>query len=378
MSSVRIRTRTTRGGDRRYMVAYRLGGRHGLDRSAGTFHKLTHARQRKAKVQELIARGEHDRIQELANPATVPEPAGSWAGLCQQWLDGMHNLEPSTRRTYQNHCQALARLIGDRDPTAFSWRDCRDLVNALIEEGLAPATVKAYIGTFKLVLDYAGLEPNPARDRRVKLPKQQTKPPNVPSRTHIQAIRQHLPQHLILAFDTLEATGIRIGELTTLTRGDLDTAHSRLRIANGKTHSARRWADLPPGLTDQVDATRPPGDNTTRRLFPDFSHSTLRRAIRQACEQAGTPLYSPHDLRHRWISLALKQGMAPAEVAQHAGHARQSVTLDTYSHVITQPDDTHPLAWDTYGHRPDTTPTSPHPQPDPETRGHRTDTTPTP
>ena len=45
MSSVRIRTRTTRAEpDRRYMVAYRIGGRYGRDRSAGTFPRLTGAR----------------------------------------------------------------------------------------------------------------------------------------------------------------------------------------------------------------------------------------------------------------------------------------------------------------------------------------------
>ena len=76
-------------------------------------------------------------------------------------------------------------------------------------------------------------------------------------------------------------------------------------------------------------------------------------AIRKACKQAGTPHYHPHDLRDRWISLALKRGMPPAEVAQQAGHARQSITLDIYSHVITDPDDHHPLAWETHGHRTD-------------------------
>ena len=104
---------------------------------------------------------------------------------------------------------------------------------------------------------------------------------------------------------------------------------------------------------------------------------TIGTAIRKACKRAGTPHYHPHDLRDRWISLALKRGVPPAEVARDAGHARQSVTLDIYSHVITQPDDRWPLAWETHGHRTDTTPTSPQPQPDPETQGHRADTTPT-
>ena len=358
MSSVRIRTRTTRRGDRRYMVAYRLGGRYGRDRSAGTFETLTLARHRRLRVLELIARGEHDQIPELANPdpATTAEPAGTWTGLHQQWIDGTHNLKPSTRDTYQRHGRSLAKVIGDRDPTRFDWKDCRDLVTNLVERGLAPRTVKAYIDTLKLVLDFADVKPNPARDRRVKLPRQPAKQPRIPSRAHIRAIRTHLLQHLLIPFDTLEATGIRAGELNNLTWADLDTAESRARIAQGKTASARRWVQLPPALTHQINATRPPGDIATeRRLFPMLHERTMGYAIGKACKHANIPHYHPHDLRDRWISLALKRGMPPAEVAQR--HARQSVTLDIYSHVIIDPDDHHPLAWETRGHRADTTPT---------------------
>ena len=88
-----------------------------------------------------------------------------------------HNLKPSSRRIYEQHGRALAQLLGDQDPTRFSWQDCRDLVTALVQKGLAPSTVKAYTGTLKLVLDYAGLDPNPARDRRVKLPRQPASQP---------------------------------------------------------------------------------------------------------------------------------------------------------------------------------------------------------
>jgi hypothetical protein len=36
--------------------------------------------------------------------------------------------------------------------------------------GLASASLKRYMATFRLVLDFARVDPNPARDRRVKLP----------------------------------------------------------------------------------------------------------------------------------------------------------------------------------------------------------------
>ena len=94
----------------------------------------------------------------------------------------------------------------------------------------------------------------PARDRRVKLPRQPAKQPRIPSRAHIQAIRNHL----LIAFDTLEATGIRVGELNNLTWADLDTAESRARIAQGKTPPPDA-GPAPPNVTHQINATRPPG-----------------------------------------------------------------------------------------------------------------------
>lgn len=49
---------------------------------------------------------------------------------------------------------------------------------------------------------------------------------------------------------------------------------------------------------------------------------------------------------HRWISLALRRGVPLAEVAAAAGHARQSMTADHYSHVVLEPGDLEPVAWE--------------------------------
>ena len=53
-----------------------------------------------------------------------------------------------------------------------------------------------------------------------------------------------------------------------------------------------------------------------------------------ACTTAGIPVYTPHDLRHRRLSLWHGQGVPVKELAARAGHARASMTLDVYSHVM--------------------------------------------
>jgi integrase len=54
----------------------------------------------------------------------------------------------------------------------------------------------------------------------------------------------------------------------------------------------------------------------------------------RACKLAKVPHYSPHDLRHRRLTIWHQQGVPAREVAHRAGHSRTSESLDTYSHVM--------------------------------------------
>jgi integrase len=46
------------------------------------------------------------------------------------------------------------------------------------------------------------------------------------------------------------------------------------------------------------------------------------------------PVFSPHDLRHRRISLLHRQGRSWAEIARFVGQRKLSITADTYTHVM--------------------------------------------
>ena len=70
------------------------------------------------------------------------------------------------------------------------------------------------------------------------------------------------------------------------------------------------------------------------RVFPELRQARLRTDIARACRATGTPLWSPHDLRHRRLSLWHMAGVPFGEVARRVGQGRLSVTADTYSHVV--------------------------------------------
>jgi integrase len=46
-------------------------------------------------------------------------------------------------------------------------------------------------------------------------------------------------------------------------------------------------------------------------------------------------VFSPHDLRHRRISLLHRQGRSWAEIARFVGQRKLSITADTYAHVMS-------------------------------------------
>ena len=60
----------------------------------------------------------------------------------------------------------------------------------------------------------------------------------------------------------------------------------------------------------------------------------MRTAIAKACKAAGVPLWSPHDLKHRRISLLHAQGWTWARIGEYTGNRSKGVLSETYTHVL--------------------------------------------
>jgi integrase len=70
-------------------------------------------------------------------------------------------------------------------------------------------------------------------------------------------------------------------------------------------------------------------------VFLGVTADRLRTAIGRACVAAGVPAFSPHDLRHRRISLEHLRGVPWARIGEHVGQRNLAVTANTYSHVLS-------------------------------------------
>lgn len=190
---------------------------------------------------------------------------------------------------------------------------------------------------------------------------------------------------------TAVSVGLRRGEVMGLTWEDLDLSGGVLRVRQArvmgvdgietgdpKTVNSRRDVHLPPSLVAVLRAHREAQEKErlaagaawkgTGAVFAtalgDWTHpDNLKRAVEMVvlwsdparlegdvwrgvprekraalmgAVKAGEklPSISPHDLRHTYATLALRRGVPVEVVSKVLGHARVSITLDVYRHVL--------------------------------------------
>lgn len=322
-------TRNPRG--RSYQVLFRRGGRLHRIESAGTFKTQTEARTRRDLVAGWLAAGLNPK-DELGKLAAATVEIRTPLEVRDDWLASRHQLAESTKHIYRNGTDAALTLLGVRDLQAITVADCERLVGLLAAD-YTVATVTTYWQAFAQLLDYAAVEPNPARNRRVKLPREKRKPPTVPTADHVAVMLRRIAAKYVLPMVLIEQTAVRVETIDTLAWGNIDIAGAQLRI----TEKGRkiRWVPLPRWLMRQLEETCPLEDRLAdRRVFPGVTSSGLRGAMSKACRLGKIPHYHPHDLRHRRASLWHLQGIPDAVLAERVGHERPSFTKDVYTHVM--------------------------------------------
>lgn len=337
MSPAWIRKRKTAAGRARHQVLYRRGGREATIESAGTFQRDREARLRRDLVAGWLAQG-LDPKSELAKLLAPAPAARSFAETGSAMLATRNDLAASTLQLRRLGLAKVAQLRPDlveRAPDAWTVQDVQEVVAAMVKDDLSPGTIREYVGTVKQTLDYAGVEPNVARDRRVKLPAQERPEVQPPSKAEFLAILRNVAARYVLALIVLEQTAMRVGELASLPWGDVDVAGNRFRLSRERTKTRHpRWVQVPDWLMPHVLDLCALEDRTAARRVFQMSEGSVREAMSRACQLAGVANYTPHDLRHRRASLWHGQGVTVRELMERGGWKKSEVAIDTYSHVM--------------------------------------------
>lgn len=318
MSSLVITKRRTKSGPR-YVVRYRLGGRAYPIVHAGSFRTQREAKARRDLVAGELAAGRNpaDVLRALSAAPTAVLTFSMWA---ERYRASRVDFAAETAKNLSSHLKAMT-AFDDRDPATITPADVQEWIAGLT---LKPGSIRRYLATMRAVLDFAGVDPNPARDGRIRLPREERTIVDPPTSADVDRIIGTVPKRWRLALRALEQTGMRVGELQTLSWGDVDEAASRFRVKSGKTAAARRWVAVPEWVMEEIASTCPREDRTAeRRLFPGFTPDVAKNVMARACKTAGIVHRHPHDLRHRYASVQINRGVPVTQVAAQLGHSRK-------------------------------------------------------
>jgi integrase len=335
MPSVWVSPHTTKAGAKRYRVGFQLGGRGTRSRYAGSFKTKREAKLRRDWIAgELAAL----RVPDLTL-LREPEHAPRLREAAERWQASRVDVAEATTVQHRTALNRALPVIGTTRIDAITARGIADLVSALATQGLARESIRKTLTALAMVFDHAGITPNPARDRViVKLPREEPEEPNPPSAEHVEAVYRLLPSKHRLALLWLDWSGARVSSIDRVLVGDYDEQRRRVRLRAATTKTRRAlWVELDPVLADAIEASIGPREDRDleARLFASSGADAIRTAIAKACKAAGIPLWSPHDLRHRRISLLHLRGVPWARIGEFVGQRNLAVTANTYTHVLT-------------------------------------------
>ena len=332
MASAWVSPVTTKAGSRRFRVFYRLRWA-ASPKYAGSFKTKREANSRKAWVLGEFAAMRVPDLSVLRAPAKAPT-------LCEagdRWLSTRIDVAESTKTRHVSELQRIGRLLGGRRADELTPAQVAEFVAALAAEGYKRRTIRKTLQTLGMVLDHAGVEPNPVRDRQVRLPREDEEEINPPTAEHVEAVFRLMPAKHRLALLWLDWSGARVLSVDLTLVGDYDEPRRRVRLRSATTKTRRAlWVELPADLAEAIEATLPPREDRDpeARLFAGSGADAIRTSIAKGCRAAGVPLWSPHDLRHRRISLLHLRGVPWARIGEFVGQRDLSVTADTYTHVL--------------------------------------------
>jgi integrase len=305
------------------------------------------------------------RVQ-IANGTYVEASSETVAQLLERWLTTVarHNVRPTTYEDYEGTIRIhLVPYLGNIKVQKLTPGRLQTFYSERIDAGVGTRSLQLAHRRLSQALDMAVRESIVSRNVCQIVGSPKHKPRTGQSWTEEEAIRflETAEKHRLHPLWALElATGLRRGELLGLRWQDVDldagTIHIRQAISilkgapivtEPKTPAARRKIGLPPDVAEamrehrkawvarRLAASTWEGDLVfcTRDGKP-LNPNNLYRDYNQLIAEAGVPRIRLHDARHTHGTLMSAAGVSIRAVADRLGHARTSVTLDTYSHVL--------------------------------------------
>lgn len=146
------------------------------------------------------------------------------------------------------------------------------MIETLSAAGKKRETIRKSVKYLAAVLDFAHVDPNPARDRqRVRLPYEELEEMNPPTAAQVEAVYRPLAPAYRLLLLWLDWSGARVASIDTLRVGDYDDRDRRVRLRASTTKTRQAlWVELPDVRAKALEASLGPREDRRAEtpLFP--------------------------------------------------------------------------------------------------------------
>jgi integrase len=274
------------------------------------------------------------RVPDLSVLAAEPPKQPTLREAAESWRSSRIDVDEGTRTNDRINTERVFRHDPRLADLALDGLDTEGWARVFAELAATykRGTLQKSREAFSMLYDHHGIEPNPVRDKRVKLPHERKRDLIVPLAVHVEAVARVLPRQHLLPYLVIDWTGLRLGALEEAKVRDLDERRQAfLARASVAKNEKPVWLALHDVLFEAVLAGLPPREDRDldARLFPGFVGTNLRTSITRACKATGTPHFSPHGLRKRRGSLLSKQGYSLAEISERLDDTKV-VTAEHY------------------------------------------------
>lgn len=222
------------------------------------------------------------------------------------------------------------------EPGAIDTQDIENFKVHLKNQKYTAKSISRKVNSIKSFFQFLSkkgyVSSNPATE--VSHPKYEVSPPRVLSKLEYRALRDAARDdyRLSAVIELLLQTGMRIGELASLTLDDIDFDNKKVII---EAYESRDGRTVPltdaaaKAVKDYLENERPESDDNhvflTKTGNP-FLVRNIRTAIDRYFEIAGIENAKVNDLRHTFIVHQLKAGTPLTYVSKLVGHKRLSTT----------------------------------------------------
>jgi integrase len=356
---------------RRVKVAKRPGVYYRLDRDGDRRYEIDFYDENGDRRWKVVD-GDLEAAEDLRNEMRrrrrsgeiVRDPKATFSEVADRWLASQTHLRPRTIEVYTWALEKHLRpRFGRRSIAKIREEDVLQLIAAMQAADLAAWTIRAVLTPFGRIMGYAvrhyRLGSNPLRRlERGERPSAVTRNERrvLTSDEIAKLLGKATPRYRpVLA--TAVFTGLRLGELLGLIWADVDFDEGLVRVrkqldragdrVEPKTPKALRDVVLMPALGTLLrehKLSSPPeltgagcpvfATRTGKPLYyRNVSHALDKAIERAELDGEGKGRVTMHSLRHGFAShLILDLKLDPVKVSRQLGHARPSITEDTYAH----------------------------------------------